>query len=48
MSIESGKPLDQEFVGGIHIYTMPIKAGTCNIGAIGIGYNGPSRIRDLR
>ncbi|NLL12001.1 MAG: GAF domain-containing sensor histidine kinase [Fibrobacter sp.] len=47
MSIESGKPLDQECVGGIHIYTMPIKAGTCSIGAISIGYNGPSKNTEI-
>lgn len=47
MSIESGTPVDRECAGGIRIYSMPIKAGTCSIGAINFGYDGPPNNTDI-
>lgn len=47
MSIESGMTIDQECVGGIRIYTIPIKAGASSIGAINIGYDGPFKNADI-
>ncbi len=43
VSIESGMPVDGECIGGIRIYTIPIKVGNCSIGAINFGYDGPPK-----
>jgi len=42
-AVQSGKPVDIECNGGLHLYAVPIVAGSEVIGAINVGYGDPPR-----